>query len=55
MSEPNICENCEYLVDVFGNYVQCIKTGRFVNYEYWHNIQPEDCPKSRQLELDGEK
>ena len=39
------CEHCEFLKDVFGNYVQCNLTGRFVDYEYWNNIQPEDCPK----------
>lgn len=40
----NRCGNCKYLVDVFGNFVQCIKTGRFVDYEYWNNIEVEDCP-----------
>jgi len=40
----NRCGNCKYLVDVFGNFVQCVKTGRFVDYEYWNNIEPEDCP-----------
>ena len=39
-----ICEKCQFLKDVFGNYVQCCKTGRFVNYEYWHNEDPYDCP-----------
>ena len=40
----NKCDDCEHLKDVFGNYVQCVKTGRFVDYEYWNNIEPEDCP-----------
>ena len=39
-----ICEKCQFLKDVFGNYVQCCKTGRFVDYEYWHNEDPHDCP-----------
>lgn len=40
----NKCDKCSYLVDVFGNFVQCVKTGRFVTYEYWNNIHPKDCP-----------
>lgn len=40
----NNCEHCEYFKDVFGNFVQCVKTGRFVDYEYWNNIEVEDCP-----------
>ena len=44
----NYCDHCEYLKDVFGNYVMCVKTGRFVDYEYYHNIQPEDCPKTKE-------
>lgn len=42
--ERENCEGCESLVDVFGNYVQCIRTGRLVDYEYWHSILPQDCP-----------
>ena len=38
------CENCEFFKDVFGNYVQCCKTGRFLDYEYWHDEDPSDCP-----------
>ncbi len=40
----NHCENCKFLKDVFGNFVQCIKTGRFVDYEYWNDVEVEDCP-----------
>lgn len=40
----NKCDKCKYFRDVFGNFVQCVKTGRFVDYEYWHNQEPEDCP-----------
>ena len=40
----NKCENCEYLIDVFGNFVQYAKTKRFVDYEYWNNKMPYDCP-----------
>lgn len=45
----NKCEHCEFFVDVFGNFVQCVKTGRFVDYEYWNNIEPEDCPLKEKL------
>jgi len=45
------CEKCEYFKDIFGNYVQCCKTGRFLNYEYWNNEDPYDCPiKSKEKE-----
>lgn len=40
----NTCEHCEYFKDVFGNFVQCVKTGRFVDYEYWNNMKVDDCP-----------
>lgn len=40
----NTCDDCEYFKDVWGNFVQCIKTGRFIDYEYWRNEQPKDCP-----------
>lgn len=40
----NKCDKCKYFRDVFGNFVQCVKTGRFVDYEYWNNIEVEDCP-----------
>lgn len=43
--EQNKCDKCEFLVIVFGNFVQCVKTGRFVDYEYWHSTRPDDCPK----------
>ena len=44
------CEKCEFLADVFGNFVQCCKTGRFVDYEYWHNEDPADCPLKAERE-----
>ena len=45
------CEKCEDFKDIFGNYVQCCKTGRFLNYEYWNNKDPYDCPiKSKEKE-----
>lgn len=47
---------CEYLKNVFGNYVQCVKTGCFVDYEYWHDETPDDCPleaKEKRKDSDG--
>ena len=44
MREFNRCDNCEYFVTVFGDHSQCVKTGRIVDYEYWNNEQPADCP-----------
>lgn len=41
----NKCDKCEYFKNIFGNFVQCIKTGRLIDYEYWHNLEPDDCPK----------
>ena len=38
----NKCDGCEYFKDVFGNYVQCVKTGRFVDWEYWNNRRETD-------------
>lgn len=40
----NKCGVCEFHTDVFGNFIQCVKTGRLVDYEYWNNIEPKDCP-----------
>jgi len=40
----NQCEKCPYLVNVFSNYVECIKLHRFVDWEYWNNYKVEDCP-----------
>ena len=39
----NKCDKCPYLKDQFGNFVMCIKTSRFIDWEYWNNIEPDDC------------
>lgn len=45
MSEIS-CYGCENLVDSFGNFVECIKLHRFVDWYYWHgSTAPDDCPK----------
>jgi len=38
------CEKCEYLKNVFGNFVECVLLHHFVDYEYWNNETPADCP-----------
>lgn len=43
MSEP-ICTNCRYLVDFAGNYSECVKLHRFVDWYYWNSLSPDDCP-----------
>ena len=48
MSEPN-CYGCKHIKDVFGNYVECgelAKTGThmFVNWYYWRDGSPDECP-----------
>ena len=39
------CDKCEYAKDAFGNFIECILLHRFIDYEYWHNETPNDCPK----------
>ena len=48
MKELN-CYSCEYIHNVFGNYVQCGKaaetgTTMFVDWYYWNEGHPEHCP-----------
>ena len=48
MDKPE-CYGCEYLADVFGNYVECKKsaetgTHMFVDWYYWNKGSPEKCP-----------
>lgn len=43
------CNNCKYLADAFGNYVECKKSAEnglhmFVDWHYWNNSSPEECP-----------
>lgn len=44
----NKCSKCEYCKDVFGNYIQCAKTGQFIDWYYWNDEEPESCPKKEQ-------
>lgn len=46
----NKCDKCPYFKDQFGNFVMCIKTSRFINWEYWNNIEPEDCPLKENID-----
>ena len=40
----NKCDKCPFLKAQFGNFVMCIKTSRLIDWEYWNNREPEDCP-----------
>ena len=47
-NEPT-CYGCKYLIGAFGNYVECRKTAEhgthmFVDWFYWNNGSPKDCP-----------
>ena len=39
----NKCDQCKYKADFAGNYIECVLLHRFVDYEYWHNEEPEGC------------
>ena len=39
----NRCGQCKYQADFAGNYIECVLLHRFVDYEYWHNEEPEGC------------
>ena len=48
MNDPT-CYGCECLADSFGNYVVCKKaaedgTNMFVDWWYWNNGSPDECP-----------
>lgn len=51
----NKCDKCQYFTDVFGNFVQCVKTGRLIDWEYWNNIEPEDCPFKENTEDENQR
>ena len=46
--DPKCC-GCEYVLDTFGNYVECRKTAEagthmFADWYYWNNQCPDECP-----------
>ena len=48
-----MCYGCKYLRDQFGNFVECgllAKEGThlFVDYYYWNEGYPDDCPKLKE-------
>ena len=56
MDNPK-CYGCKYLVDVFGNYVECNKAAEngthiFVDWFYYNDGAPECCPLKA---MEGEK
>lgn len=44
------CEQCEFVKDVFGNYIECVKLHRFIDWWYWHNKTLDDCPIEKRKE-----
>lgn len=46
------CGKCEHMKDVFGNYVECVLLHKFVDWWYWNNSVPDDCPLNIE---DGDK
>jgi len=51
MNEPS-CTSCEHIADFAGNYTECVLLHRFVDWYYWKNLSPDDCPK---LNCDNER
>lgn len=52
MNEPK-CIDCDHLADFAGNYVECVLLHRFVDWCYWHDISPDDCPLKKKTENKG--
>ena len=42
MEMPTSCSRC--ICCRGSNYSQCTRLNRFVDWEYWHNTKPKDCP-----------
>lgn len=38
------CTNCKNIADFGGNYTECVLLHRFVDWYYWKNLAPDDCP-----------
>ena len=53
MSEPT-CVGCEHIADFAGNYAECVLLHRFVDWYYWKSLAPDDCPKRKEMEQEGE-
>lgn len=45
MTNKPSCTNCPNMADFAGNYVECVKLHRFVDWWWWRDQAPEDCPK----------
>lgn len=50
------CMDCKNIADMFlqsvcdGNYCECILLHRFVDWYYWNDLAPDDCPKRQDQE-----
>ena len=51
------CYSCEHLHDEFGNFVSCDLLHVFVDWYYWNDQTPKDCPlnKQKDKELENDK
>ena len=54
MSKPT-CVGCEHIADFAGNYTECVLLHRFVDWYYWQSLAPDDCPKRKEMEQEGEE
>ena len=47
MMEKPSCTNCKYIADFAGNYTECVLLHRLVDWYYWRNLSPDDCPENK--------
>ena len=43
------CTTCEYCKSFDGNYSECVQLHRFVDYWYWKDKCPDECPKNKEI------
>jgi len=44
------CEKCEFAKVVFGDYIECVRLHCLMDWRYWHNEIPDDCPIEKRKE-----
>ena len=49
------CEKCEFAKDAFGNFIECVRLHRFIDWWYWNNETPYDCPIDCGSDMRGEQ
>lgn len=45
--DNHTCAGCGYITSFGGNYIECVLLSRFVDWYYWNNKSPDDCPKKK--------